>query len=111
MKYIEFPALTHLASALAHDGPECSVRARVEAYSCKPITRDKRLFRALDQAAAHSPPPPAFAAGEDELAPLGPNGRKTLYLLIATLNVAFPDHEFSDVRPGVSARAHARPCA
>ena len=25
--------------------------------------------------------------------------RKTLFLLIATLNIAFPDHEFSDVRP------------
>lgn len=25
--------------------------------------------------------------------------RKTLYLLIATLNVAFPNDEFSDVRP------------
>ncbi len=38
------------------------------------------------------------------MTPFGPidkhASRKTLYLLIATLNIAFPDYEFSDVRPG-----------
>jgi len=37
------------------------------------------------------------------MTPFGPidkhASRKTLYLLIATLNIAFPDYEFSDVRP------------
>ncbi len=36
------------------------------------------------------------------MTPFGPmdqhSSRNTLYLLIATLNVAFPDHEFSDVK-------------
>ena len=37
------------------------------------------------------------------MTPFGPidkhASRKTLYLLIATLNIAFPDYDFSDVRP------------
>ncbi|KAH9945217.1 Maf1-domain-containing protein [Epithele typhae] len=110
MKYIELPELSRLAQALTHEGPECSVHTRIEAYSCKNIKRDKRLFRSLETAYAdevsHSPPLPSDMAAlerESEMTPFGPMqesySRKTLYLLIATLNVAFPDHEFSDVRP------------
>ncbi|THG99592.1 hypothetical protein EW145_g7235 [Phellinidium pouzarii] len=111
MKYIEFPELARLAQALTHEGPECSVHTRVEAYSCKNVNRDKKLFRALEHAyseeAAHSPPPPSFPPPRPDRdavpTPFGPMdkhaSRKTLYLLIATLNIAFPDHEFSDVRP------------
>jgi hypothetical protein len=113
MKFIDIPALTSLASTLTHDGPECSVHTRIEAYSCKPINRDKKLFKSLEHAyaddLAHSPPLPAFVEPEAELAtPFGPidrhASRKTLYLLIAALNVAFPDHEFSDVKPAQFAR-------
>lgn len=109
MKYIEFPELARLSQALTHEGPECSVHTRIEAYSCKNIKRDKKLFKALEHAysedKAHSPPPPSFVQldKEAETTPFGPMdkhaSRKTLYLLIATLNIAFPDHEFSDVRP------------
>ena len=109
MKYIEYPELARLTQALAHEGPECSVHTRLEAYSCKNIKRDKKLFRALENAyndeVAHSPPLPSFMAldSEPDITPFGPmqehHSRKTLYLLIATLNVAFPDHAFSDVRP------------
>jgi hypothetical protein len=109
MKYIEVPELSRLAQALCHEGPECSVRTRIEAYSCKPIGRDKRLARELEQSyadeVAHSPPLPSFVEPELELATafgqLDKHAtRKTLYQLIATLNVAFPDHDFSAVRPG-----------
>ncbi|KAI0787965.1 Maf1 regulator-domain-containing protein [Fomes fomentarius] len=109
MKYIEMPDLSRLAQALTHEGPECSVHTRIEAYSLKNIKRDKKLFRNLESAYAdelsHSPPLPSDMAldRESEMTPFGPiqehQSRKTLYLLIATLNVAFPDHEFSDVRP------------
>lgn len=109
MKYIEMTELSRLAQALTHEGPECSVHTRIEAYSCKNIKRDKKLFRSLESAYAdevsHSPPMPSEMAldRESEMTPFGPmqesQSRKTLYLLIATLNVAFPDHEFSDVRP------------
>ena len=109
MKYIEIPNLARLAQALTHEGPECSVHTRIEAYSCKNIKRDKKLFKSLESAynddVSHSPPLPSFIAldREAEMTPFGPmdkhSSRKTLYLLIATLNVAFPDHEFSDVKP------------
>lgn len=109
MKYIEFPELARLSEALTHEGSECSVHTRIEAYSCKNINRDKKLFRSLEHAyneeVAHSPPVPSFITldRDAEMTPFGPMdkhaSRKTLYLLIATLNVAFPDHEFSDVRP------------
>lgn len=81
----------------------------MEAYSCKNIKRDKKLFKSLESAyqedVSNSPPLPSWLAldREAEMTPFGPidkqASRKTLYLLIATLNVAFPDHEFSDVRP------------
>jgi hypothetical protein len=109
MKYIEIPNLSRLAQALTHEGPECAVHTRIEAYSCKNIKRDKKLFKSLESAynedVSHSPPLPSFIAldREAEITPFGPMDkhatRKTLYLLIATLNVAFPDHEFSDVKP------------
>ncbi|KAJ6577192.1 Maf1 regulator-domain-containing protein [Mycena capillaripes] len=109
MKYIDAPALSKLARALTHEGPECSVHTRIEAYSCKNIKRDKKLFKSLEHAykdeVSNSPPLPSWLAldREAEMTPFGPIGkeasRKTLYLLIATLNIAFPDHEFSDVRP------------
>lgn len=105
MKYIEYQELSRLAKALTHEGPECSVHTRIEAYSCKNIKRDKKLFKSLEDAyndeVSHSPPWSESEGGEmtafgrmDEH-----SSRKTLYLLIATLNVAFPDHEFSDVKP------------
>ena len=110
MKYIEIPELSQLARALTHEGPECAVHSRIEAYSCKNIKRDKRLFRSLETAyneeVSNSPPIPSFIADlerEADMTPFGPmkdhQSRKTLYFLIATLNVAFPDHDFSDVRP------------
>ncbi|KAJ7284856.1 Maf1 regulator-domain-containing protein [Mycena rebaudengoi] len=109
MKFIEFPALSRLAQSLTREGPECSVHTRLEAYSCKNIKRDKKLFKSLEHAykdeLSNSPPLPSWLAldHEAEMTPFGPidkeSSRKTLYLLIATLNIAFPDHEFSDVRP------------
>jgi len=109
MKYIEIPALSRLAQSLTHEGPECSVHTRIEAYSCKNIKRDKRLFKTLESAyqddVSNSPPLPSWLAldREAEVTPFGPidkhASRKTLYLLIATLNIAFPDHDFTDVRP------------
>ena len=109
MKYIEVPVLSRLAETLTHEGPECCVYMRMEAYSCKNIKRDKKLFKSLEHAyqdeISNSPPVPSWLAleREAEMTPFGTmdkhSSRKTLYLLIATLNVAFPDHDFSDVRP------------
>ncbi|KAJ4495086.1 Maf1 regulator-domain-containing protein [Lentinula edodes] len=132
MKYIELPSLTALASSLSHQGSECNVSVRLEAYSCKNIKRDKRLFRDLekvywddmgvletmkfDPGEEHSKSSPAEGSSSHTLphsylaqahsslstpfGPLGsPQSRKTLYLLISTLNVAFPDYIFDSVKP------------
>lgn len=114
MKFIDIPDLSRLAQRLEHDGPECSVRTRIEAYSCKNIKRDKKLFKTLESAyqedVSNSPPLPSWLAldREADMTPFGPinkqASRKTLYLLIATLNIAFPDYEFSDVRPSQFAK-------
>lgn len=98
MKYIETPSLSRLSQALTHEGSECSVHTRIEAYSCKNIKRDKKLFRSLEIAyqdeVSSSPPLPSWMPESgSETTPFGPMdkhaSRKTLYLLIATLNVAF----------------------
>ncbi|EKM58401.1 uncharacterized protein PHACADRAFT_252689 [Phanerochaete carnosa HHB-10118-sp] len=110
MKYMEIPELARLAQALTHEGPECSVHTRLEAYSLKPVSKDKKLFKSLEAGyqsdASHSPPLPSFMSQNGEQLDMTPFGhmndqhaRKTLYLLINTLNHAFPDHDFSDVRP------------
>ncbi|KZT53254.1 Maf1 regulator [Calocera cornea HHB12733] len=105
MKFIEFPELFTLSNALTYDSPECAIRTRIEAYSCKSINREKKMFKALEHSYAEdlafnlsvSPPEEALAS---PFGPLDqPSARKVLYLLIATLNVAFPDHDFSEVRP------------
>ena len=106
MKYIEYPELTRLARVLTVEGLECSVHTKLEAYSLKNIKRDKKLFKSLESAYTddlllHSPPSDYLS--DSEMTPFGPidkhASRKTLYLLIATLNYAFPDYEFSDVKP------------
>ncbi|KAF8510789.1 Maf1 regulator-domain-containing protein [Gautieria morchelliformis] len=107
MKYMEIPELASLSRSLHHHSSECTVHTRIEAYSCKSINKEKKLFASLehsyleDIAAPRSLPP--NASPQDDLTPFGhlahPTARKTLYLLIATLNVAFPDHSFSTLRP------------
>ena len=109
MKYMEIPELSRLAQALTHEGPECSVHTRIEAYSLKPVNKDKKLFKSLEAGyqtdASNSPPLPSFMAQDHnmDMTPFGPmqdqHARKTFYALINTLNHAFPDHDFSDVRP------------
>ncbi|KAJ2914520.1 hypothetical protein MD484_g5910, partial [Candolleomyces efflorescens] len=110
MKYIEIPTLSKLAQSLTHEGPECAVHTRIEAYSCKNIKRDKKLFKTLETAyqedVSNSPPLPSWLGLDKESADMTPFGpmdkqasRKILYLLISTLNIAFPDYDFTDVRP------------
>lgn len=108
MKYMEVPELASLSRSLHHHSAECTVHTRVEAYSCKSINKDKKLFASLEHsyledvaATSRSLPLDMIQAGS--VTPFGslasPSARKTLYLLIATLNVAFPDYSFSTLRP------------
>lgn len=108
MKYMEVPELAALSRRLHHHSAECAVHTRVEAYSCKSINKDKKLFASLEHSylediAATSRSLPSDMTHADDATPFGslasPSARKTLYLLIATLNVAFPDYSFSTLRP------------
>ncbi|EST04597.1 Repressor of RNA polymerase III transcription Maf1 [Kalmanozyma brasiliensis GHG001] len=104
MKYLEYPELELLSRALTFESAECKVFTRMEAYSCKTVSKEKRLFKNLESSylRSASTSPPDYL--EEALAsPFGrldqASARKTLFLLIATLNVAFPDHDFSEVNP------------
>lgn len=104
MKYLDYPELESLSRALTFESAECKVFTRLEAYSCKAVNKEKRLFKALESAYQHtaSTSPPDYL--EETLAsPFGrldqPSARKTLFLLISLLNGAFPDHDFSQVNP------------
>lgn len=55
---------------------------------------DKKLYKLLEST-YNTQPPNDTPFGNMDL----PSTRKTLYLLISTLNQAFPDHDFTDVRP------------
>jgi len=106
---MEVPELAMLSRMLTHNSNECSVHTRLEAYSCKAITKDKRMHRHLEhnyhieELATSGSPPHMPHEREQEVTAFGTmdnySSRKTLYLLIGTLNHAFPDHDFSNLRP------------
>lgn len=108
MKFIEIPELDVLSRALSLSNPTIKVSTRVEAYSCKAVARERKLFKTLEseliQDISHSTSvsPPEHHQGllESAFGPLDKReSRKTLWMLIGLLNVAFPDHDFSKVRP------------
>ncbi|KAI1303384.1 RNA polymerase III-inhibiting protein maf1 [Mortierella claussenii] len=111
MKYLEYPGMDSINSALNFETPECKVHGRVEPYSCKAAGADKKLYKQLenkyDPTSVHnilSPPDvdDAFSI-RNIISPFGPMdqpaSRKTLFYLIGTLNASFPDYDFSDVKP------------
>lgn len=107
-QFLELPELDVLSRALNLTTPTLRVQTRVEAYSCKAIGRERRLFKALEseliQDISHStsvsPPEQHQGLLDSAFGPLDKRAsRKTLWLLIGLLNVAFPDHDFSKVRP------------
>lgn len=109
MKFMLFPELAQLSQALSHSSQECTVHTRIEAYSCKPIKKDKKLSKVMEnnfQEVKAEIEQSVGSPGEDDDAyyasPFGllnkPQSRKTLYLLIQLLNLAFPDYDFSEAK-------------
>jgi len=49
MKYMDIPQLNQLSRLLSYESSECNVHTRIEAYSMKPVTRDKKLWKALEK--------------------------------------------------------------
>ncbi|GAA6059452.1 hypothetical protein JCM10212_005391 [Sporobolomyces blumeae] len=108
MKFLEIPELDVLSNALCMSTPTLRLTTRIEAYSCKQVSKERKLFKTLesefvsDLSLSTSISPPEHHPGllESAFGPLDkPQSRKTLWLLIGLLNVAFPDHDFSKVRP------------
>lgn len=96
-----------LASNLSFSSSSVRVTTRIEAYSCKSVARERKLFSRLDSeftsdlelTTSVSPPEDHEALVDSAFGPLDKKeSRKTLWLLIATLNAAYPDHDFSRVK-------------
>ena len=126
MKYIDNPELVQLSRVLTHEAAECTVNIRIEAYTTKPVNKDKRLWKTLErgyeeeqaviQTQFHSPPKgnsptsanttlspnesksSVVAYVESVPGPVDKRDRKTLFILKATLNAAFPHHDFSSLK-------------
>jgi len=124
MKYLDIAALSGLnAKFEAIDVGDSIIQGRIEAYSCKTVGSDKRLYKSIENELAKSPhskspinnnysKSPAngglsvSANGSVDhlsVSPFGPlsqpSSRKTMIYLIATLNATYLDYDFSDVQP------------
>ncbi|EGG06391.1 uncharacterized protein MELLADRAFT_77819 [Melampsora larici-populina 98AG31] len=107
MKFLEVPELELLASSLTNASQSVRVTTRIEAYSCKSVASERKMFKSLDQeftsdlevSASISPPEHSHHLLESAFGRLdNKDCRKTFWLLIATLNAAYPDHNFSNVK-------------
>lgn len=108
MKFLDIPSLSRLSEALAYSSAECKVNARLEAYSCKEIKKERKLRKNLEEIWVSeveeldelSISPEMKASGL--YSPFGSlddkHARQTHWLLVSTLNLAYPDHDFSSVR-------------
>ncbi|KAL2914780.1 RNA polymerase III-inhibiting protein maf1 [Polyrhizophydium stewartii] len=106
MKYLQFDRLEAINSQLSCiDKGDARIFGRIEAYSCKNTVEDKKLKLHIE-----SKYDDELALAPDVLSPLlspispfgplsQPASRKTLFFLLATLNAAYPDYDFSDVKP------------
>ncbi|KAG0318009.1 hypothetical protein BGZ99_005929, partial [Dissophora globulifera] len=106
MKFLEYPGMDAINSALNFDTPECKVHGRVEPYSCKAAGADKKLYKQLENKYDPSGHQTMMSPPDDDgfnirniISPFGPMdqpaSRKTLFYLIGTLNASFPDYDFS----------------
>ncbi|KAM3588980.1 RNA polymerase III-inhibiting protein maf1 [Umbelopsis sp. WA50703] len=107
VKFLEEPTLEVINQAFSWETAECTITGRVEAYSCKSAGADKKLFKQLESKYSFDIASSSFSPEDRHISnvvsPFGPldkaASRKTLFYLLATLNAAFPDYDFSEVRP------------
>ncbi|KAI9364258.1 Maf1 regulator-domain-containing protein [Pilaira anomala] len=105
MKFLEVDSLDLINTDFRWETSECILTGRVEAYSCKSAGTDKKLYKTLENRYNAELLAPG-SISPDELQIVSPFGRlseatprKTFFYLLATLNAAFPEHDFEDVRP------------
>jgi hypothetical protein len=59
MKYLDHSLLTQLSSSLSSNpSPELRVNVRFEAYSVKPIGKERKMFKEMEE---------AYVSGQDEM--------------------------------------------
>jgi len=105
MKFLEIPALTRLNNAInAIETMDTKIFGRLEAYSCKTVGNEKKLFKALElqvmeEITTTSPTSPV----EYAFSPFGPlsdsSNRKSFIYLISVLNSSYSDYDFGNIRP------------
>ncbi|KAI8090047.1 Maf1 regulator-domain-containing protein [Halteromyces radiatus] len=104
MKFLQVDSLDVLNSVFEWESAEAQLTGRIEAYSCKSAGSDKKLFKHMEN--KYNMVMSGSISPDDHLPIISPFGRldesaprKTFFYLLATLNAAFPDNDFSDVRP------------
>lgn len=114
MKLLESTTFEAINNALCIQTGDSKIFGRIESYSCKMAGGDKALYKRFNAEGVNpndlqalSPPQgvsPGYSqysrsVSGDEEGPLCDTiSRKTLFYLIATLNSAFPDYDFLDVK-------------
>lgn len=114
MKLLESTTFEAINNALCIETGDSQIVGRIESYSCKMAGGDKAMYKRFNSEGVHPndlqalSPPQGVSPGRstysrsisgDEDGPLCDTiSRKTLFYLIATLNSAFPDYDFMDVK-------------
>lgn len=108
MKLLESSRFEAINNALTIQTGDSKIIGRIESYSCKMVGTDKAQYKRFNAEGVNpndlqalSPPQGAYSRSisGDEDGPLCDTiSRKTLFYLIATLNSAFPDYDFMDVK-------------
>lgn len=114
MKLLESTSFEVINNALSIQTGDSQILGRIESYSCKMAGGDKAMYKRFNSEGVHpndlqalSPPEglsPGFSqysrsiSGDEEGPLCDTISRKTLFYLIATLNSAFPDYDFMDVK-------------
>jgi len=93
MKFLLCPPFQE-ANAILHnfEHDELVIQAKVEVYSRKKTTEEKRLARQLDQRLAENKESEVFKPVIDR------DTRKKIISLILAMNARFPDYDFSDLQ-------------
>ncbi|KND00456.1 RNA polymerase III-inhibiting protein MAF1 [Spizellomyces punctatus DAOM BR117] len=87
------------------DTGDCRIFGRIEAYSCKNTDDDRRLKKHVDEKYPVQEGGVEIGSWQsprsmNNSSPLNDRiSRRTFFYLLATLNAAFPDYDFSDLNP------------
>lgn len=101
MRFLLYPKLQKITGVLSSfDLGDRIVKGRVEAYSCKRAGEDRAMAKEIQESLDNELKQGIVSSVTSPLGPLGSSATRRLLIdLIATLNAAFPDYDFTDLRP------------